>query len=97
MAMRKRSGSGSKRQHKGKLVPIYESFFKGEDLTLAHPNFWNELFLIKPMVSNISCSFIEYQDISNIVQNTIIKGQKHIKVFSGNIALKTLLASRRSH
>lgn len=53
MAMRKRSGSGSKRQHKGKLVPIYESFFKGEDLTLAHPNFWNELFLIKPMVSNL--------------------------------------------
>ncbi|XP_012288870.1 UPF0668 protein C10orf76 homolog [Orussus abietinus] len=53
MAMRKRSGSGSKRQHKGKLVPIYESFFKGEDLTLAHPNFWNELFLIKPMVSHI--------------------------------------------
>lgn len=50
MAMRKRSGSGSKRQHKGKLVPIYESFFKGEDLTSAHPNFWNELFLIKPMV-----------------------------------------------
>lgn len=53
MAMRKRSGSGSKRQHKGKLVPIYESFFKGEDLTSAHPNFWNELFLIKPMVSHI--------------------------------------------
>lgn len=50
MAMRKRSGSGAKRQHKCKLVPIYESFFKGEDLTLAHPNFWNELFLIKPMV-----------------------------------------------
>ncbi|XP_043268628.1 armadillo-like helical domain-containing protein 3 isoform X1 [Venturia canescens] len=53
MAMRKRSGSGSKRQHKGKLVPIYESFFRGEDLTLAHPNFWNELFLIKPMVPHI--------------------------------------------
>ncbi|XP_011684939.1 PREDICTED: UPF0668 protein C10orf76 homolog isoform X1 [Wasmannia auropunctata] len=53
MAMRKRSGSGAKRQHKCKLVPIYESFFKGEDLTLAHPNFWNELFLIKPMVPHI--------------------------------------------
>ncbi|XP_039313643.1 armadillo-like helical domain-containing protein 3 isoform X3 [Solenopsis invicta] len=53
MAMRKRSGSGTKRQHKCKLVPIYESFFKGEDLTLAHPNFWNELFLIKPMIPHI--------------------------------------------
>lgn len=59
MAMRKRSGSGSKRQHKGKLVPIYESFFKGEDLTLAHPNFWNELFLIKPMVSGLYIYFIK--------------------------------------
>ncbi|XP_011301326.1 UPF0668 protein C10orf76 homolog [Fopius arisanus] len=53
MAMRKRSGSGSKRQHKGKLVPIYESLFGGEDLTQSHPNFWNELFLIKPMVPQI--------------------------------------------
>lgn len=58
MAMRKRSGSGSKRQHKGKLVPIYESFFKGEDLTLAHPNFWNELFLIKPMVPHIESEIL---------------------------------------
>ncbi|XP_076631828.1 armadillo-like helical domain-containing protein 3 [Colletes latitarsis] len=58
MAMRKRSISGSKRQHKGKLVPIYESFFKGEDLTLAHPNFWNELFLIKPMVPHIESEIL---------------------------------------
>ncbi|CAD6238688.1 GSCOCG00008520001-RA-CDS [Cotesia congregata] len=53
MAMRKRSGSGSKRQHKGKLIPIYESLFKGEDLTSGHPNFWNEVFLIKPIVPHI--------------------------------------------
>ncbi|KAK0085927.1 hypothetical protein PV325_004221 [Microctonus aethiopoides] len=59
MAMRKRSGSGSKRQHKGKLVPIYESFFKGEDLTLAHPNFWNELFLIKPLVPHIESEIMK--------------------------------------
>ena len=62
--MRKRSGSGSKRQHKGKLVPIYESFFKGEDLTVNHPNFWNELFLIKPMV----CPYILY-NISILIEN----------------------------
>ncbi|XP_015127642.1 armadillo-like helical domain-containing protein 3 [Diachasma alloeum] len=58
MAMRKRSGSGSKRQHKGKLVPIYESLFRGEDLTQSHPNFWNELFLIKPMVPQIEAEIL---------------------------------------
>ncbi|XP_008551217.1 armadillo-like helical domain-containing protein 3 [Microplitis demolitor] len=59
MAMRKRSGSGSKRQHKGKLIPIYESLFKGEDLTSGHPNFWNEVFLIKPIVSHIESEILK--------------------------------------
>lgn len=68
MAMRKRSGSGAKRQHKCKLVPIYESFFKGEDLTLAHPNFWNELFLIKPMVYN----FYAYNIVFLFIQYSIL-------------------------
>lgn len=65
MAMRKRSGSGAKRQHKCKLVPIYESFFKGEDLTLAHPNFWNELFLIKPMVCIFLISYSFKHNVNN--------------------------------
>ncbi|XP_034943068.1 armadillo-like helical domain-containing protein 3 [Chelonus insularis] len=59
MAMRKRSGSGSKRQHKGKLIPIYESLFKGEDVTLGQPNFWNELFLIKPIVPHIESEILK--------------------------------------
>ncbi|XP_057332001.1 armadillo-like helical domain-containing protein 3 [Microplitis mediator] len=59
MAMRKRSGSGSKRQHKGKLIPIYESLFKGEDLTSGHPNFWNEVFLIKPIVTHIESEILK--------------------------------------
>jgi len=68
MAMRKRSGSGAKRQHKCKLVPIYESFFKGEDLTQAHPNFWNELFLIKPMV----CISYRFCLLSNLSEMSIV-------------------------
>lgn len=71
MAMRKRSGSGSKRQHKGKLVPIYESFFKGEDLTLAHPNFWNELFLIKPLVIKKKIIIINSFQFINIEKKKI--------------------------
>lgn len=53
MTSRKRSGSGSKRQLKEKVVQIYESFFKGEDLTNGNPNFWDELFLLKPKISHL--------------------------------------------
>lgn len=70
--MRKRSGSGSKRQHKGKLVPIYESFFKGEDLTLAHPNFWNELFLIKPLVPHIESEILRMSNDQLIISKNNI-------------------------
>lgn len=50
MTTRKRSGSGSKRQLKEKVVQIYESFFKGEDLSKSNPSFWDEFFLLKPKV-----------------------------------------------
>ncbi|XP_063221332.1 armadillo-like helical domain-containing protein 3 [Bacillus rossius redtenbacheri] len=53
MTSRKRSGSGSKRQLKEKVVQIYESFFKGEDPTLGNPNFWDEFFLLKPKVASL--------------------------------------------
>lgn len=61
MTSRKRSGSGSKRQLKEKVVQIYESFFKGEDLTNGNPNFWDELFLLKPKISHLEA---EMQKIS---------------------------------
>lgn len=51
MTTRKRSGSGSKRQLKEKVVQIYESFFKGEDLSKNNPSFWDEFFLLKPKVA----------------------------------------------
>lgn len=53
MAMRKRSGSGSKRHLKGKVVQIYESFFRGEDLTSDNPTFWDEFFLLKPKIPQL--------------------------------------------
>lgn len=53
MTTRKRSGSGSKRQLKEKVVQIYESFFKGEDLTKSNSSFWEEFFLLKPKVSQL--------------------------------------------
>ncbi|XP_044738483.1 armadillo-like helical domain-containing protein 3 isoform X2 [Chrysoperla carnea] len=53
MTTRKRSGSGSKRQLKEKVVQIYESFLKGDDLEKTNPTFWDELFLLKPKVVNL--------------------------------------------
>ncbi|KAG8230648.1 hypothetical protein J437_LFUL010665, partial [Ladona fulva] len=50
---RKRSGSGSKRQLKEKIVQIYESFFRGDDPSLGNPNFWDEFFLLKPKVPHL--------------------------------------------
>lgn len=53
MTTRKRSGSGSKRQLKEKVVQIYESFFRGDDLSKNNPTFWDELFLLKPKISHL--------------------------------------------
>ncbi|XP_026748904.2 armadillo-like helical domain-containing protein 3 [Galleria mellonella] len=53
MATRKRSGSGSKRHLKEKVVQIYESFFRGEDLTSDNPTFWDEFFLLKPKIPQL--------------------------------------------
>ncbi|XP_037085704.1 armadillo-like helical domain-containing protein 3 [Pollicipes pollicipes] len=49
MASRLRPGS-QKKQMKEKIVQIYESFFRGEDLVASNANFWDELFLLKPKV-----------------------------------------------
>ena len=53
MTTRKRSGSGSKRQLKEKVVQIYESFFKGEDVHKSNAAFWDEFFLLKPKVTHL--------------------------------------------
>ncbi|XP_043208627.1 armadillo-like helical domain-containing protein 3 [Amphibalanus amphitrite] len=50
MASRLRPGS-QKKQIKEKIVQIYESFFKGEDVAAGNANFWDELFLLRPRVS----------------------------------------------
>ncbi|KAF4523841.1 hypothetical protein B566_EDAN013609 [Ephemera danica] len=53
MSSRKRNGSGSKRPNKGKVVQIYESFFRGEDPTEGNPNFWQEFFLLRPNITHL--------------------------------------------
>ncbi|XP_037943088.1 armadillo-like helical domain-containing protein 3 [Teleopsis dalmanni] len=53
MTSRKRSGSGSSKRPKEKVVYIYELFFRGEDPTIDSPEFWNEFFLLQPNVESL--------------------------------------------
>ncbi|KAL1491560.1 hypothetical protein ABEB36_012138 [Hypothenemus hampei] len=56
MSSRKRSGSGSKRQFKEKVVQIYETILKGEELDNLS---WEEFFLLKPKLSNLECELLK--------------------------------------
>jgi hypothetical protein len=51
MAIKYQGEPVMKTHYRGKCITMYESIFRGEDLTIYNPNFWNELFLIKPVVS----------------------------------------------
>lgn len=50
MTTRKRSGSGSKRQFKEKVVQIYECLLRGDDVSNQNILFWEEFFLLKPNI-----------------------------------------------
>lgn len=52
MTSRKRSGSGSSKRPKEKVVYIYELFFKGENPENQSLEFWNEFFLLQPNVES---------------------------------------------
>ncbi|XP_013141569.1 PREDICTED: UPF0668 protein C10orf76 homolog [Papilio polytes] len=71
MAMRKRSGSGSKRHLKEKVVQIYESFFRGEDLTSDNPTFWDEFFLLKPKIPQLEAEIhkLTVEQLNNMKEN----------------------------
>lgn len=74
MASRKRSSSGSKRQLKEKVVQIYESLFKGEDLSRVNPNFWDELFLLKPKPNLLEA------EITRLTNEQLIAAKENINL-----------------
>ncbi|CAH2002267.1 unnamed protein product [Acanthoscelides obtectus] len=104
MATRKRSGSGSKRQFKEKVVQIYECLLKGDDVSQHNALFWDEFFLLKPKVATLEN---EIQKMSveqlqaakpniNILFNQCVKildQQNNIRVAYGMLTLCTLLDS----
>lgn len=59
MTSRKRSGSGSKRQFKEKVVQIYETILKGEELGANNPLFWEEFFLLKPKLTVLEAEILK--------------------------------------
>ncbi|XP_068633844.1 armadillo-like helical domain-containing protein 3 [Battus philenor] len=71
MATRKRSGSGSKRHPKEKVVQIYESFFKGQDLTSDNSSFWDEFFLLKPKIPQLKAEIqkLSVEQLNNMKDN----------------------------
>ncbi|PZC72234.1 hypothetical protein B5X24_HaOG211675 [Helicoverpa armigera] len=87
MATRKRSGSGSKRHLKEKVVQIYESFFRGEDLTTDNATFWDEFFLLKPKIPQLEAEIhklsveqlMNMKDSMNLLVSQCIEmlGQEH--------------------
>ncbi|KAH9637971.1 hypothetical protein HF086_013051 [Spodoptera exigua] len=87
MATRKRSGSGSKRHLKEKVVQIYESFFRGEDLTTDNATFWDEFFLLKPKIPQLEAEIhklsveqlMSMKDSMNLLVSQCIEmlGQEH--------------------
>ncbi|KAH1022381.1 hypothetical protein HUJ04_011794 [Dendroctonus ponderosae] len=59
MASRRRSGSGSKRQFKEKVVQIYETILKGEEIGPNNPLFWEEFFLLKPKLAVLEAEILK--------------------------------------
>lgn len=100
MTGRKRSGSGSKRQFREKIVQIYESLFKGDTTIQNNPSFWDEFFLLKPNILHLEGEInkISPNQLPNVKDNINLLFVKCIEMLSTehNIrivyALQTLCA-----
>ncbi|KAG5894079.1 hypothetical protein JTB14_003936 [Gonioctena quinquepunctata] len=102
MTTRKRSGSGSKRQFKEKVVQIYECLLKGEDVSHQNVLFWDEFFLLKPKVVTIENEIqkLSLEQLQAAKQNInllfsqcieILDQQHSIRVAYGMLTLCALL------
>ncbi|CAH1173816.1 unnamed protein product [Phaedon cochleariae] len=102
MTTRKRSGSGSKRQLKEKVVQIYECLLKGEDISLQNDLFWDEFFLLKPKVATFESEIqkLSPEQLQLAKQNVnilfshclqILEQQPNIRVAYGLLTLCSLL------
>lgn len=107
MTTRKRSGSGSKRQFKEKVVQIYECLLKGEDVSNQNILFWEEFFLLKPNITTLENEILKIsteqlqtakQNINILLNQCIVildqRDQQHsIRVAYGFLTLCVVLHS----
>ena len=69
MSVRKRSGSGGRRALKEKIVEVYEGLFRGDQISLANSNYWEEFFLLKPKISVLEVGkYIQHFAILNFAR-----------------------------
>lgn len=82
MTSRKRSGSGSSKRPKEKVVYIYELFFRGEDPTSESPEFWNEFFLLQPNVESLEAEItkLSCEQFMLVNKNVNLLFQKSIEM-----------------
>ncbi|XP_018804172.1 PREDICTED: UPF0668 protein C10orf76 homolog [Bactrocera latifrons] len=82
MTSRKRSGSGSSKRPKEKVVYIYELFFRGEDPTTESTEFWNEFFLLQPNVESLEAEItkLTYEQFIIVNKNLTLIFQKSIEM-----------------
>ena len=72
MTTRKRSGSGSSKRPKEKVVYIYEVLMRGEDPRNDNAQFWEEFFLLQPNVEALESEFLKLSgEQMGLVKNNI--------------------------
>ncbi|XP_018328394.2 armadillo-like helical domain-containing protein 3 [Agrilus planipennis] len=94
MATRKRSGSGSKRQLKEKVVQLYETLFRGEDIAKTSSLFWDEFFLLKPKIPHIESEIqkITTDKIDLIRNNVTLLFSKCIETLGHEHSIRVIYA-----
>ncbi|VVC25291.1 Hypothetical protein CINCED_3A015664 [Cinara cedri] len=75
MSYRRKSATESKPQLKEKVVQIYESIFRGDDISKEKDNFWEDFFLLKPKVSYIET------EIEKLTAIQLVSLQDNIRLF----------------
>ncbi|XP_066255047.1 armadillo-like helical domain-containing protein 3 [Euwallacea similis] len=90
MTSRKRSGSGSKRQFKEKVVQIYETILKGEEIGGGNPQFWEDFFLLKPKLTILETEILKFtpEQLQSAKSNLSELFTQCVKILADNTSIR---------